>query len=148
MSDDDGKTKGAGGRPPHEPTVQQRHFVETCAMGGITQDDICEVIGISKKTLHKHYRDELDTAYSKANAKVVQTAFQLATSGKCPSMTMFWLKTRMGWREKQEIDVTTGGESLNRPSAKEVAQQLASMSTEEKSRAFKELVGDLDDDTG
>lgn len=75
-------------------------------MGGISQDQICEVLRISKPTLNKHYRDELDTAYSKANAKVVQTAFQLATSGKSAAMTMFWLKTRMGWTEKRELAIT------------------------------------------
>ncbi len=34
-----------------------------------------------------------------ALAQVAKTAFQLATSGKCYPMTMFYLKCRGGWSE-------------------------------------------------
>ena len=104
-----------GGRPEHKPTDQTRRFVQTCSMGGIPQDEICAAIGINKNTLHKHYREEIDQSLPKATAKVVQTAFQLATSGKCPAMTMFWLKCRANWSQKAEIDITSGGEKLKGP---------------------------------
>jgi hypothetical protein len=75
-------------------------------MGGMPQEDILAGLPIDDtKTLRKHFREELDTAYAKANARVVQTAFKQATSGKSPAMTMFWLKTRMGWKETEVREV-------------------------------------------
>jgi len=55
-----------GGRPMYEPSDQERKFVETCALGGIGQEEICRVLEISKPTLHKHFREELDKSYAKA----------------------------------------------------------------------------------
>jgi len=45
----------------------------------------------------------LDTAHIEATATVAQTAYNLAKSGKCPVMTMFWLKTQAGWRETSRL---------------------------------------------
>lgn len=41
----------------------------------------------------------ISSGRSKAAAAVCETAFNMATSGAHPAMTMFWLKTRQGWRE-------------------------------------------------
>ena len=49
---------------------------------------------------------------AKANAKVVQSAFRQAISGKNTAMTIFWLKARLGWSDKQQIHVTSGGEKV------------------------------------
>ena len=35
---------------------------------------------------------------------MAQTAYNLAKSGKCPVMTMFWLKTQAGWRETSRLE--------------------------------------------
>ena len=56
-------------------------------------------IGISDPTLRRAFRDELDKAGIEANAKVAEVCFKMATSGKVPAATFFWLKTRAGWRE-------------------------------------------------
>jgi len=72
-----------------------------------------QVIGIDEKTLRKHYAGELDVAAIKANAAVGRTAFLMATGGPrrlwrqaVPSMTIFWLKTRMGWKETAQVQHT------------------------------------------
>ena len=36
---------------------------------------------------------------TEANTQVAQTMFRMATSGKSPASTMFWLKCRAGWRQ-------------------------------------------------
>jgi hypothetical protein len=36
---------------------------------------------------------------TEANAQVAQSLYQQATSGKKTAATIFWLKTRAGWRE-------------------------------------------------
>lgn len=98
------------------PTESDRRMVELCAMGGIKQEDIAKALGISPPTLRKHFRDELDVAYLRANAKVVQSAYEQAVSGKSTAMTIFWLKARMGWSEKgpksKDIDEPEEGEDI------------------------------------
>jgi hypothetical protein len=91
--------------PPHEPTDQMRVTAKTLSGLGVPHEDICHILSISKPTLHKYYREELDKGHAEANAKVAQSLFQQATSGNTTAM-IFWLKARAGWREKQEIDHT------------------------------------------
>ncbi len=101
-------TKHAGGRPPHQPTEAGRKQVEAMSSYGIPQDDIARVIGISKNTLEKHYREELDLAASKSNAMVAQNLFRMATEKdfKAIPAAIFWMKTRAGWRETQHHELT------------------------------------------
>jgi hypothetical protein len=76
----------------------------TKAAYGIPSPEIAAVLGIGKTSLFKYYLAELQTSHIEANATVAQTAFKLATSGKCPAATFFWLKTRARWRETNYIE--------------------------------------------
>ena len=101
------KKKRGPGQPPHEPTDQNRKMVESMSAYGIPQEDISKVIGISVDTLAKYYREELDTATAKANAKVAETLYRQATNVDNPrsaTAAIFWLKTRGGWRETVNLD--------------------------------------------
>lgn len=84
-----------------QPSEDQRRTAEAMTAYGIPQTDIARVIGIDPKTLRKHFREELDTGAVKANAAVAKTAFEMALSGEKPTMTMFWLRHRAGWKESQ-----------------------------------------------
>jgi hypothetical protein len=90
-----------GGRPPHEPTEATRKQVKALAAYGVPQDEIGRVIGISKPTLERHYRDELDRGEVEANAKVAESLFRKATGDGAQAVTaaIFWLKTRARWKE-------------------------------------------------
>lgn len=68
---------------------------------GVPQDEIGKVVGISKPTLEKHYRGELDRAQSEANARVAESLFRKATGDGPQAVTaaIFWLKTRAQWKE-------------------------------------------------
>ena len=46
----------------------------------------------------------LDRAAAEANAQVAQSLYQQAISGKNTAATIFWLKTRAGWRESPAIE--------------------------------------------
>jgi hypothetical protein len=94
---------------PHEPTDEQRRLVKTLSGIGVPQDDICALVGVSKPTLHKHYRSELDVGLAEANAKIAETLFKQATTGNTTA-AIFWAKSRMGWREKQDVQVTGANE--------------------------------------
>ena len=93
-------------RPPFHPTPEQRRYVETMSACGIPEEKIARVIDIDPKTLRKCFRRELDIGATKANTAVAQTAFRMATSGKCAAATIFWLKTRAGWRETTILEHT------------------------------------------
>lgn len=87
--------------PPKTLNAKELEEVEAMAGLGLRYEDIARIKGMSDDTLKKYAQTQLQRGKSKAKAKVMQTAFQMATSGKTPAMTMFWLKTQAGWRENQ-----------------------------------------------
>lgn len=111
-----GKNGGAregAGRKPFEPTAREREQVEAMAGFGVPYEQIAALVrdGIHKETLFKHFRKELDQGKAKANAQIGKTLFQQATSGNTAA-AIWWSKSQMGWRETQQIDHTTNGESI------------------------------------
>jgi len=98
-------------RKPHEPTKESRQLVQLHSTIGTPQNVIADIIGIDDKTLRLYYREELDQAMARANASVGGALFNKATKGDTAAM-IFWMKTRAGWREKQEIDMTSNGGPL------------------------------------
>jgi hypothetical protein len=86
-------------RPQYQPSDQDMRTVEVMTVGGFPQSEICTVLDIDEKTLRKHFRETLDKASIRADAKVTATMFQMATSGEHPGMTAFWMKVRRRWKE-------------------------------------------------
>ena len=79
-------------------TDELRAQVKSLVGIGVSQQQICALIGLeSVNTLRKHFRAELARGGVEALAKVQQTAFRLATSGRNPRMTMRWLNQRARW---------------------------------------------------
>ena len=87
-----------------EPTEEQRRLVRALAGFGIVHDDIAKQVGCEPKTLRKHFREELDRGSVEATAKVAQSLFQMATTGKNVAAAIFWMKARAGWREKSQVE--------------------------------------------
>jgi transcription initiation factor TFIIIB Brf1 subunit/transcription initiation factor TFIIB len=100
-------------RKAHQPTPKTRTEVMALTSFGVPQEEIAKFIGVDSKTLRKHYREEMDTAETSANATVARFLYNVA-SGKalkdgasysdCVRAAMFWAKTRMRWRETNHID--------------------------------------------
>jgi hypothetical protein len=88
----------------YKPTDENRKLVEQMSAVGIPQDGIAAVLEIDRKTLAKHFHTELDTAATKANAKIGGTLFNKAMNGDTTAM-IWWTKARMRWSETsvQEI---------------------------------------------
>jgi hypothetical protein len=99
-------------RKPYSPTPESRQLVTLHATIGTTQETIADILGIDAKTLRKHYRAELDQSMAKANAQIGGALFNKAKGGDTAAM-IFWMKTRAGWRERQEIDHTSSDGSLS-----------------------------------
>ncbi len=92
-------------RPRFVPTEEQRRAAKSLSAYGIKQKDIARMFGLrSPKTLRRHLHEELDRGAIEATAQVGQTLFKMATSGQHPAATIFWLKTRAGWREVQILE--------------------------------------------
>lgn len=93
----------------HKPTAATRAVVSSLAGYGFTHTEISADVGISEKTLRKHYRSEIEGAIVKANAKVARTLHKMATNGQNVAASIFWMKARAGWRDKPEpADDDTG----------------------------------------
>ncbi len=89
-------------------TDEQRRTVETMAAFGIQQPYIAQAIGVSEDSLQRHFRAELDMGLVKANTKVAQNLYRMATGQGREALgaACFWLKTRAKWRETSEVRVT------------------------------------------
>lgn len=86
--------------------------IELLAGLGMRHKDIAMVLGFTNRTLinkfndHPEAREAYERGYARATAKVMKTAFDMATDGKNQAMTMFWLKCRAKWREVHQDDGT------------------------------------------
>jgi len=87
-------------RPSYEPSAKDRMMVGVMVAGGIDQAAISAVLGISRPTLRKHFRHEIDSASTAANAAVVASLYRMATTGRNVAAAIYWTKARMGWRER------------------------------------------------
>jgi AcrR family transcriptional regulator len=143
----------ATGRPRFEPTEKQRGQVEAMARYGIPETEIARTIGVSKPTLLKYFRDELDTGATKANAQVGEFIFStilgVPIPGRPPvsderaraTLAIFWAKTRMHWKETNvhehsgkhgnPIEVSTVRERITRRLARLAAESTTSEDPEE-----------------
>ena len=92
-------------RRPFAPTDEQRRMVSAMAGYGVPHEDIALVVRCAAPTLRKQFRGDLDVAVIEANARVAQTLYQQATTLGNIAASIFWLKARAGWREKQTVQV-------------------------------------------
>jgi predicted ArsR family transcriptional regulator len=99
-------------RPSYKPRDEQQRMVKTMAALGTRHEDIAVILAITPKTLRKHFRQELARGAIEANAKVGQTLFSMATSGRNIAATIYWDRTR-GFSRKRTSE--TGGPPMPPP---------------------------------
>ena len=86
-------------RKKFNPTDENRQRVKALAGVGVSQEQICRLMGIrSVNTLRKYFASELIRGPLDALTEVRTTAFRLATSGRNPGMTIRWLERRANWK--------------------------------------------------
>lgn len=91
------------GRKPREFTQQEKLLVKFMSAAGMPQDNIAKAVKTDKKTLEKHFRDELDLAADHLNSQIVGALYKNAIEGNVTAQ-IFWLKTRLKWTETVSID--------------------------------------------
>ena len=89
--------------PTHAPTEQSRKLARTLSGLGVPQLDIAILLDITKPTLHKYYREDLDKGMAEANAKVAGSLFNQAVEGNIAA-AIFWMKARANWSEKVTVE--------------------------------------------
>jgi hypothetical protein len=93
-------------------TKEEIAQIEAMASHGLTMQQIADIRRISKDTLERRLKYSPDgvnairRGRAVAIANVAQTAYTMANNGKNPAMTMFYLKTRARWRERDRLEVT------------------------------------------
>jgi hypothetical protein len=81
------------------PTEKQHQTARALSAYGIEPVDIALYMGIAEKTHQKYFGEDMFRARVEANAKVGKTMFEMASCGVYPAATIFWSKTRGGFRE-------------------------------------------------
>lgn len=79
-------------KPKKEFTEKEINQIRDMAGYGLTQENICIVIGFSRPLFrNKEVKAAFNTGKSIASSKVHQTFFEMATSGKDWNATKLWL---------------------------------------------------------
>lgn len=95
-------TKPKMGAPEHEPNDELRHMV-ICLAGimGSSQLKIAEYMGISRDTLVKHYKEQLEHGKMIAELEVASALFRNAVVKNDTIAQIFYLKARAGWKDQE-----------------------------------------------
>jgi|LakMenEpi03Aug12_release.lakeMendotaPanAssembly.Ray.scaffolds.fasta_scaffold203180_2 hypothetical protein len=130
-------------RPSHQPSDKTRAQVEALVACGIPQEEIARLLRISPNTLVKHYEPELQDGLVKANARVANNLFRMATGQGREALgaACFWLKTRAGWRETMnhshegKLAVSHGSEEAILSKLARLAEEAGSAEADPKPNA-------------
>jgi hypothetical protein len=91
------------------PSAKDRKTVKAMAAAGISQNEIAAVLGITKPTLEKRLRAELDTGAAEATLKVSRSMLGMATRGPYSMVryhaAAYWLTYRAGWKQTSVVEV-------------------------------------------
>jgi hypothetical protein len=80
---------------------------------GLNHAQICTHLNVrSKKTLWKWYRHDLKLGRVYAAIEVFKANFELAVSGKNPTMTIAWLRWFGAWGPKMEVESPEKGKGF------------------------------------
>jgi hypothetical protein len=110
--------KNKGGRPPRFATEQAlanallEYFGEVDKKKHMpNKAGLCLKLGITRET-YNQYKSKYPDAIKGAEYAIEQAWVQ-RLGGANATGAIFYLKAAMGWQDKQEVDLTSGGEKLN-----------------------------------
>ncbi len=108
------KPKRKRGKPSYVPTEQDAAWVRNLVAGAVAEDRIARMLGISAKTLRKHYRDAIRVGQTKIDAISVSALVTAMTAGGREGVlaAIWWQRSRMGWAEKVIADDTKAAATM------------------------------------
>lgn len=125
---------------PYIPTDKDRATVEVMVAGGIEQREIWTLLGIKERTLRKHYRDEIDTGFSKINRIVLRAHLKKIQEGDFRAIE-WWEKARMNWSERTIISDGGLADEINTLSDAQLETRLAQAERREATRTKRKPKG-------
>jgi hypothetical protein len=103
------------GRPPFEPTDNQRQLVQVLVSNGISHASIAEQIGVSEPTLRRAFKRELVNGHERIKAAMGAAIVRAGLGGNMFA-AKYWLSTHGGpdWKvvEGREIGGLDGAPPL------------------------------------
>jgi hypothetical protein len=84
--------------------------------GGIVQERICATLGISLKTLRKHFKDAIQVGQAQIDALAVSVLLAAMNGGGKEAVTaaIWWQKARMGWVARTTSDEGKSADTATR----------------------------------
>lgn len=142
-----GRPKGKTKLDFNDPALLE--MIKRMKKVGLSDEEMSHCLGLGRSTLGRAIarNDKLWEAIYEgrqdANLRVVEAAFNMATDEKHERMTMFWLRSRMGWKEGIEIDANISHQIIyeTRLSGNKVKQNVISAGGESI-----EIDAEIDDD--
>lgn len=95
-----------------KPTASQRIMVAGLSAFGIRNEGIATYLRISDDTLHRAFRDELETGFDKTEAALAAVLFIKALGGNMSAMSLL-LRCKLGWTESRGGEGAASIESLS-----------------------------------
>ena len=108
------KTKAVMGRPEHVPVEGNRAMVRILVAAGLSQEEIAKHLGINRKTLTKHYANDIETGWVGKMYDAAETVFNemtSKTSDKRLDAAKFFLSRRGRglWSETKQHEISGPG---------------------------------------
>ena len=105
------KTKAVMGRPQHVPSEGNRAMVRILVAAGLTHEEIATHLRINRKTLVKHYPEDLQTGWIGKMHDAAKTVFDemtSKTSEKRLDAAKFFLSRRGRglWSESKNVEIS------------------------------------------
>lgn len=123
-------------RPTHVPTDMTHYQVAQMSSMNFTHEEIAKILGLTRETLYKYYRDDLDYGKALCTAKVGMRLFKVATEAEgreALAAMIFWLKTRAGWKENAGVE-------LSGPDGAPIPVDMTSLSMEERTARVMQIL--------
>jgi DNA-binding CsgD family transcriptional regulator len=102
--DEKPEQEARAGMPPHKPTDKQRQTALMLFGLGATQQQVADQLGIDKKTLAKHYREEFESGWERANLQLYGKLWQKGVVDGNPACLIFLAKNRLGMSDRQDLN--------------------------------------------
>ena len=89
----------------HQRNPRTTAVITNLLLMGLPQKTIAKIMCMSCTTLHKHYKDLLDTVHSEKSLELLDTAYTKAINEGNVQMLIFLLKSIVGLKDKEsEVD--------------------------------------------
>jgi hypothetical protein len=86
------------------PTKEDTEIIEKAALAGLTYKQMAEMLEIGEASIEKYYGDHIRKFTNGCHSNVATTIYQKAMAGD-NTMLIWYSKARMGWSEKQQLEL-------------------------------------------